>query len=466
MRFVKPSALPTLPIELVSIASQGVAVTDMSAVDACYAYNTALGTIITAGEVWVATDGNDTTGNGTEGNPYLTVRKAVQITAGLPAIVNVKAGSYDVTAMQLRNTDTSQLAGAALKHVRAAPGVDKSLVKFICTGPDVTTQAWVLDSGNIWSTVLAGTTLPFKVMFSGASDLFGYPMRLFKFADLAALQADGSEGWAWNNATRTLYVSIGGPSVEANKAQLDARFTLSNGFARININNAPILFENITFDGINIRTLNVAQAPAVFQSQMWFQSCDLLWQPTSAIVSGGGYTVVDDIAGHAFDGDFVLHNSIEQGLVPFGMEINARSTYAGDYGFSGALENSNGSSSHFGHVCRFGGVHRNTFGACVGDVANIDDGDYTSWNAGMDCRDASDSERGYGFQISVNTGSNRRRTVYLDTCHSEGQPRADILADADVGNFADVLVCGGDVIDNYVLGGVGTVTTYSRRNPG
>lgn len=44
------------------------------------------------GEVWVATDGNDTTGDGTEGNPYLTITKALTQSA---KTINLKAGTYE-----------------------------------------------------------------------------------------------------------------------------------------------------------------------------------------------------------------------------------------------------------------------------------------------------------------------------------------------------------------------------------
>lgn len=46
-----------------------------------------------AGAMWVATNGNDTTGNGSQGNPYATIQRAIQaITAG--GTVIVKDGTY------------------------------------------------------------------------------------------------------------------------------------------------------------------------------------------------------------------------------------------------------------------------------------------------------------------------------------------------------------------------------------
>lgn len=43
------------------------------------------------GEVWVATDGNDTTGDGSESNPYATITKALTASA---VTIHIKAGTY------------------------------------------------------------------------------------------------------------------------------------------------------------------------------------------------------------------------------------------------------------------------------------------------------------------------------------------------------------------------------------
>lgn len=44
-----------------------------------------------SGEVWVATDGNDTTGDGSESNPYATITKALTVSA---VTIHIKEGTY------------------------------------------------------------------------------------------------------------------------------------------------------------------------------------------------------------------------------------------------------------------------------------------------------------------------------------------------------------------------------------
>ena len=60
------------------------------------------------GEVWVATDGNDTTGDGTENNPYATITKALTVSA---VTVHIKEGTYT------QGTHYSTSADLARKNV-------------------------------------------------------------------------------------------------------------------------------------------------------------------------------------------------------------------------------------------------------------------------------------------------------------------------------------------------------------
>lgn len=71
----------------------GAYVSNDAAYDAAYiAANSKLGTP-PAGAKWVATTGNDTTGDGTQGNPYLTIIKAIQNIVGGGTVI-VKDGTY------------------------------------------------------------------------------------------------------------------------------------------------------------------------------------------------------------------------------------------------------------------------------------------------------------------------------------------------------------------------------------
>lgn len=70
---------------------------------------------------WVATTGNDTTGDGSEGNPYLTIGKAVQSGTN---IVYLKAGTHAAVGVAPASRQTSN----EWKIVRPAPGESSATV--------------------------------------------------------------------------------------------------------------------------------------------------------------------------------------------------------------------------------------------------------------------------------------------------------------------------------------------------
>lgn len=76
----------------------------------------------TATSKYVATTGNDTTGDGSTGNPYLTIGKAL---AQSPDIVYVKAGSYDI----LGSTPASVTAKNYAIEVRPDTGASVTLAR-------------------------------------------------------------------------------------------------------------------------------------------------------------------------------------------------------------------------------------------------------------------------------------------------------------------------------------------------
>ncbi len=84
-------------------------------------YADAGGTLGSGGIVWVATTGSDTTGNGTEANPYATIKKGYAA-AGDGGTVYLKEGTYTLSSMS---------TGSRLywSTIQAAPGLDADDVK-------------------------------------------------------------------------------------------------------------------------------------------------------------------------------------------------------------------------------------------------------------------------------------------------------------------------------------------------
>ncbi len=82
------------------------------------------GTLDSTAVIWAATDGNDTTGTGTEANPYRTIKKAIE-SAGDGGTVYLKAGTYKLAPMP-----TSGLQ--YWTTVQAAPGLTADDVRIAC----------------------------------------------------------------------------------------------------------------------------------------------------------------------------------------------------------------------------------------------------------------------------------------------------------------------------------------------
>lgn len=85
--------------------------------------------------IWVSPTGNDTTGTGTQVNPYLTISKALSTTTGTDAIL-VTAGTFTLTAG----------AAPALLELKPANAL-------LCLGPNFTT---VLDASSETSDLMYG----------------------------------------------------------------------------------------------------------------------------------------------------------------------------------------------------------------------------------------------------------------------------------------------------------------------
>lgn len=94
---------------------------------------------------WVATTGSNTTGDGSQGNPYATAQKAHDVGAAGDTI-NVAAGTYASTlAVTKNNITVNGYGGMPVFYGATAVGG----------------AAWALDSGNVWKktgvTMAAGT---------------------------------------------------------------------------------------------------------------------------------------------------------------------------------------------------------------------------------------------------------------------------------------------------------------------
>ena len=91
---------------------------DAAAQNAAYdaLYDAAMGSN-SATAKWVATNGNDTTGNGTSGNPYLTIGKAISVMSAGGEVI-VKDGTYSGTANWISTVQVTIPNGSAGAYTR------------------------------------------------------------------------------------------------------------------------------------------------------------------------------------------------------------------------------------------------------------------------------------------------------------------------------------------------------------
>jgi len=161
--------------------------------------------------IWYGPTGNDTTGNGTLGNPYKTPSKAVQVANanGTPATIYTLAGEYDRSTYGALNVTLPTVPICFL----ASGGV-------VQTGAYDKSYTWTADATYSWL-YSTGRSAVYAVYNIAKRDRFGNYVQLTKCASLAACSripgswyTDGTTVWvhfddesAVTNSTVRLYVT-------------------------------------------------------------------------------------------------------------------------------------------------------------------------------------------------------------------------------------------------------------------
>jgi len=129
----------------------------------------------------------------------------------------------------------------------------------------------------------------------------------------------------------------------------------------------------------------------------------------------GAFSYLSGVWGHRTKGDN-LHYTDSGGHDCQAVEINCKSTFAGDIdGEPTAPNTSNGSAMHgAGDILRINGVYRHNYGPNV-----VDSGTGESWNVGTTSGKGGGSGNDFGLYT---TGP----VMYLDNCASYGSAQADI----------------------------------------
>lgn len=454
-----PSAIPEPIVSPISVRGAGLdaVLVSGSVVDVALEVNSAR---IVAGEVYV----NDSTGNdgnpGTLASPFKTLAQALRTSNA--GTVYVAAGTYEPSDVRLTDTPQTQVSGGILKRM-------------IATGAVVITHKYDTISALTWTktggytnvyeaqltAIAASPAAVHHVLDTSDVDAYGFATGLYKYSDLATLDAGASgNGWYYDTSTKKLYVALGGTDAETYKANLEALYLGSAGTARMLILGGRLIMEcqtgaSITLKGVNPYLL----LSGTTRPELYMRGVAINWANDHGVLVQGGLAYSQDCTVHApkNDGFNYSKSSTYQG---FGQEINCHVTAAGDEPTFGTSlgDNRNGSSCHGGaDIVRLGGLYEGSSGPDIVDTSASGE-DNASWMVGVYAKDSSAENSVSRIGIGIYGGdiSGGDRTVWIDSCKTSGETTGLLNSDG-----ATVYTHRGDYDSTN-----GTFVNYNPGNPG
>lgn len=351
------------------------------------------------------------------------------------ALLIALPGVYN-SMIDFRGTDA---AGAMKKALFAeTPGT----AIFRISGDDVSTLTFTQDGtySDIWNATWSGSGAPHRVIRSDIFDNFGFPARLRKAADKAALNAL-TYGVTWNTGTKQLSVKWAGADVNTIRGLLRAYWTDASGNSRHLMVGAEMLVNGFVHDGIG----NDLIRNGATRSSLWLDNNQTIFNPVGAVGDAGGD------AGRAIIGRWRLHGSEGDGVnLNYSSSVAARSlmvvanshvTECGDYDAFGVNGTSNKQafSSHGGDHLNAGNLIEANYGQQLADTST-DPAANVSWLVGVLARQGGRSvspANATGFGM-YGAGGGSARVAYIDTCEWQGDGSGTVGLDLDEGASAYV----------------------------
>lgn len=362
--------------------------------------------------------GNDGTAVvGDRTRPFATSTAALNSAA---LVVAAEDGAYP--PIDYRRT---QAAGGRAKLFTA---INPGRVTLRVPGPDLTTLTFTDTGDGVWQfTWPAGNIAIHRLLRRDVLDMYGLPAEMPQAASDAALRA-ATSGWRIDTATRTGWVKLGaGISVQANRAQLEPKWTDANGNARCMALDAILFTHGIVLDGVTCLALSTgAQRP-----ELWRQNFTQLYSNDYGLsvgTSGGGQ------GGSIYQMDGTVHSCFRDGWNAFqgpdsdyfgGGIITRESGAVDSFGVNagGSGSNKQAGSSHIGSAVEIGCVAQNNNGQQWADTS-VAGASNPSWVVA--CRDlgsrhaaANPNTSDVGFGIyGTGTLNPSSRIGWFDTCVS------------------------------------------------
>lgn len=364
---------------------------------------------IGAGEVWVdGVNGLDTNPGGSTA-PLKTIDRACRVHPA--SRVYVLPGEYP--AFSFRSTDAP---GGKLKILRAMGPVDVREAYDDLTSAVFTS---VVGMGRVYSTPLTpGNKDILSLLKKDETDAVGQPRSLFKYGSTVEVNSNvNGDGWFEDTTANLLFIRIGaGNHPDAYKQHLE--MITGDAGSRMLLFGAKMLIEgDWQFKGVNIATFTNAGTPELYMDISKVDRPTITHSHDHGIASNTGVVYAENVWVHRSMGDNFHPLSNNQ------VEINCRSTFAGDKdGLDSADGTNNGSSMHgSGNVIRINGDYEYNWGPAV-----VDTGSGASWNVGVRTKGGAEtrgalSGNDYGFYT---TGP----VMTLDLCEARGHAQFDIAA--------------------------------------
>lgn len=417
-----PSGFEWLPVKPVIVSGAGDVTMDKTLMAALFDWYPALRTGSIA---YVSTTGNNGTAQvNNAALPYLTIDRALQSAA---RIVIVEDGSYAPPDYRF-----TQAAAGVMKLV-AARNAGKVVIK--TPGAALSGLTWTLHTGNIWKATIAAAAglaawnafAPHHVRYTDTLDADGFAQRLRYFAPATqdatgvanALTALGSgPGWTYDGRTaeKVLYVSLGGPDVQVNRARIEALYYSSASADRAFASGANIAFDGLYFDGCLIQPIEHNNAGTFIPASVWASNCWMINSYSYAAQPDSNCTLLlDNCRLHASAQDGINGDSTRNGsgAVARFAAVGCYITASGDteHNGTGVSQNRQAISSHSGYAAGFGCIFSRSFGQEVADTGT-GVGPSKSWYVGCGAYDALPAVTvpvAFGFY-------NDNREAWLDTC--------------------------------------------------
>lgn len=390
--------------------------------------------------IWVKESGNNTTGNGTQGNPYRGIARAMQhAAAGADVGYNifVEAGEYRGGDGFLGQTCDRHINLIAVGGRVLATNKSTALTSWTLDGPGTykATHAIVITDVRDWR---------YPVTWPNGDQT---PQILTKVLSLAECQATPGT-WYVSGSDKWVHLSDGrvpdaGPGGDVGMINGNNAFLMAH--------NRRWFMQGFDIEGGGTTCIGVTAATGVAVERLVLDDCRVWLQTVSTDravrLDGVATAILNRVRSFGSAGDGIGY-SRRDGSSPScnAMEIECVTYGAGR---AGGANNFNGSTNHAaGRTIRVNCVYRNTYGPIVADV-----NESHCWCLGVDAQncllDTADSQDSC-FQNNGFTGSGPK--MWLDACKAGGA-HYDLYSDA-----------GCQILYRNMapssIGGAGTIGTY------